>query len=542
MMRIATVSESQKIDRQAQEYGLLSADLIMESAGCLAAREIRAFWHRHLKMRSSRSHPNSEWIAVVCGPGGNGADGLVVARHLSSAGLNVRVYLFDASSSNELFELNLKRLPIDVVRRTPDDISELEKASLIVDALLGLGSSRNVHGVMKRLIEEINQAPAPTLSLDLPSGLDADRGVCFGVSVIAATTLTFGLAKRGFFVSDGPRHVGRLKILPIGFPIELVREVAKTQTAFGERSARRLLPVRQSSSNKSSNGRIAIFAGRPGMVGAALLSGLGAMRSGAGYVTLITHLADKDQKARAQIANVAPEFLTLAADADDIWDRVKDDAVIVGPGFGVGEDTLKILHELKDRKIHSVVVDADALTTLADAKNKNQKLPILKSWILTPHAGELARLVGGTAKELEANRFVAVESAAKELGAIVLFKGFRTIISDGVRSCVVLSGNAALAKAGSGDVLSGIIGGFLAQKMDPFNAACLGAYVHGRLADEWLRSGRDVLSLLPSDIAQALPQLLRHLRTSRLSDGETCSSATPNGPLRNGPLRNRTAQ
>jgi hydroxyethylthiazole kinase-like uncharacterized protein yjeF len=492
MMRIATVSESQKIDQFAQEKHGLSGEILMESAGALAAHEVRATW-TSMNLRG--------WVAVVCGSGGNGADGLVVARHLASA--------------HDLYQLNFKRLPSDVRLKTADDVAELSSASLIVDALFGLGLTRNVHGTMKLFIDQMNESAAPTVSLDVPSGLDADRGECLGASVEADMTLTFGLAKRGFFVAQGPHHVGRLKILPIGFPSGLVRSIAYSQTAFGEKSARKLLPKRSSASNKSSHGRVAVFAGRPGMIGAALLAGLGASRSGAGYVTLITHLSESDKKAKRQIADVAPEFLSLASDARDLWEKTQGSAAIVGPGFGVGDQTLKILRELQTRKTVAAVVDADALSTLADEKKNGRDLPLLKTWILTPHAGELAKLIGGHAKDLEANRFESAERAARELGAIVLFKGFRTVVSNGDRSCVILSGNSALAKAGSGDILSGLIGGFLAQGLEPFDAACLGAYVHGRLADEWLASGRDILSLQPSDIAKALPFFLKALRTSK---------------------------
>ena len=511
MMRIASVAEAQKIDRVAQENYDLSAEILMESAGCLAACEIRSVW-----TNENQNNRRRNWIAVVCGPGGNGADGLVVARHLASAGLTVRVYLFDLASSNESFKINLSRLPVGVAKRAPADAAELKDASLIVDALLGIGISRTVHGVMKLLIEEMNNAVAPVISLDVPSGLDADSGNCFGLSVKANSTLTFGLAKRGFFVNEGPSYVGRLKILPIGFPVELVREIASTQTAFGAKAARNILPRRKSSSNKTSHGRAVIFAGRPGMIGASLLAGLGAMRSGAGYVTLVMS-DEQTETGRSKIANVAPEFQTLELRASDLWEKVKDSTVVIGPGFGVGDKSSKVIHELYSRKMTSVVLDADALTTLADLKENGCDVPLMKSWILTPHAGELSRLLGVQAKDLEANRFGSAEKAAKYLGAIVLFKGFRTVVSDGKRSSVILSGNAALAKAGSGDILSGIIGGFLAQKVAPFEAACLGAYVHGRIADEWLNSGHDILSLQPSDLAQMLPLLLRQIRSSKHS-------------------------
>jgi hydroxyethylthiazole kinase-like uncharacterized protein yjeF len=505
MMRIASVQESQKIDQDAQKT--ITAELLMETAGALAAREIRAF------MQDARIAGR---IAVVCGPGGNGADGLVCARHLASAGLDVVVYALDTMSGHELFKMNLKRLPSNVGHRSPQEISEISSAALIVDALLGLGITRNVHGTMKLFIDEMNQAAAPKISLDVPSGLNSDRGVCYGTAVRATLTLTFGLAKRGFFVNEGPRQVGRLEIIPIGFPIDLVRSTAKTNFAFGEKSARRVLPRRKSSSNKSSAGRTAVFAGRPGFIGAGILSGIGAMRVGSGYVTLITQ--SSDPTIRIEVAKSAPEFITMLMSDKDLFEKTKDAAAVVGPGFGTESQTLKVLHELRARKNPNVVVDADAITCLAEEKKAGRELPLLSTWILTPHAGELARLVGGSSKDLEADRFAAAENAARELGAIVLFKGFRTVVSDGKRSCVVLSGNAALSKAGSGDVLSGIVGGLLAQKVAPFEAACLGAYLHGRIADDWLKGGRDILSLQPTDVAAQLPTLLKRLRSSNRSD------------------------
>lgn len=527
-MRLATVDEARAIDARSQSEGALSGELLMEAAGALAAREIREFISKAglTEVLKDRPMPKDvgRFIAVVCGPGGNGGDGLVVARHLSSVGLHVRVYLTGEKSTHVGFRENLDRLPADVARMSPTEMDELRagvfidrthvRPALIVDALLGLGTSRDVKGIYSDLIETMNASEAPTISLDLPSGLDADSGGLRGVAVVAEMTLTFGLAKRGFFVNEGPRHVGRLRVLPVGFPIDLVREIACTQTAFGSSSARYWLPKRRSSSNKSSHGRVVVFAGQPRMIGAGLLAGIAAMRAGTGYVTLVTHLATKDAKARAEIASVAPEFLTLASEDPEIWDKIGTANAVVGPGFGIGSHTLKILEHLNERRSDGVVVDADALTTLAQEKKAGRKLPLRKSWILTPHAGELARLMGGEAKDLEADRFGAAEGAARELGAIVLFKGFRTVVSDGRRTAVILSGNSALAKAGSGDTLAGLIGGCLAQKVPPFEAACLGAYIHGRLADDWLASGRDRLALQPTDLANSLPGLLRQIRSS----------------------------
>ena len=534
-MRLVTRAEAVELDRRAQAQGL-SGDLLMESAGALAAREIRRFIMESPELNSSNLRErllevsNDAFIAVVCGPGGNGGDGLVVARHLESAGFKVRAYFADASSKHELFRANLKRLPLTVARLSLNQSDELiagyfddqhthHRPLLIIDALLGLGTSRDVQSVFKTFIESMNSSEASTISLDVPSGLECDRGEILGVAVVAKLTLTFGLAKRGFFVNEGPAHVGRLIVLPIGFPMSLVREVAVTQSAFGQRSARRFLPTRKASANKASHGRTAIFAGQHGMVGAGLLAGTGAMRTGVGYVTLITRLTPEDGATRIEIGQTAPEFLTLASSDPELWKKISKSATVVGPGFGVGEETLAILKKLSSDKTAHVVVDADALTTLANEKKAGRALPILKSWILTPHAGELARLIGGEAGELEADRFNACEEAARALGCIVVFKGFRTVVSDGRRTSVILAGNSALAKAGSGDILAGFIGGFLAQRVEPFDAACLAAYLHGRLADEWIKSGRDLLSLQPPDLAGSLPLLLKKIRGPSKSSG-----------------------
>ncbi len=508
-MRLATREECREIEARSINERGLSSELLMEAAASLAAREIREFI---VSKKLERKLKSKSFIAVACGVGGNGCDGLVIARHLESSGLNVRVYLLDENSKHALFSKNVSRLPKSIERRSSSDLDEFADAGLIIDAVLGVGGTRNVHGVTKSVIQAMNASAAAVVAVDTPTGLDVDTGCVLGEAVRAQLTLTFSLAKRGFFVNDGPSHVGRLRVLPIGLPSDLLREIASTQVGFTQASARRLLPKRDSASNKASHGHIAIFAGRPGMIGAGLLAGVGAVRTGVGYVTLVTHFAPTDSKARAEIASVAPEFLTLSSEDPDLWKKVDGSVAVVGPGFGVGVESISILKKLVDLGLPNVLVDADALASLAIERKEGRPLPLKKSWILTPHAGELARLIGGAAKELEAQRFESVERAARELGSIVLLKGFRTIVSDGKRSSVILSGNSALAKAGSGDILAGFIGGFLAQKVSPFEAACLGAYVHGCLADEWLQSGRDVLSLRPSDLAGALPLLLKKLR------------------------------
>ncbi len=377
----------------------------------------------------------------------------------------------------------------------------IERASLVVDAIFGIGLSRDVTGVFASTIDALNVSKAPVVSLDAPSGLDCDRGVVRGHAVHADLTITFGVAKRGFFVNEGAKHIGRLRVVPIGLPLDLMKEEVSTHRLFTGKTARRLLPRRDSTSNKSKHGRAGLFGGSPGMGGALLLALHGASRVGAGYVIAVSHEDPRD------LVSAVPQTLSLSTDDPELFEKGKFTSVGIGPGLGTDEQTLNLLRVLSERKFDPVVVDADALTVLA----KND-VRVRRSWILTPHAGELSRLLGVPAKEIEADRFRYVEEAAKKFGCIVLLKGFRTVVSDGVRTVVVFSGNSALAKAGSGDVLTGMITGLLAQEMKPFSTACLGAFLHGRLADVWVKSGRDAISLEPPDLAEALPLLIRRIR------------------------------
>ena len=213
-----------------------------------------------------------------------------------------------------------------------------------------------------------------------------------------------------------------------------------------------------------------------------------------------------------EIVGPAPEFMTADANDSDFISKARFSAVGLGPGLGASDSTSELISQLYQSGLDSVVLDADALTNLA-----NKRQPLRPSWILTPHAGELSRLIGREAKAIESDRFQACQAAAKEWGTIVLLKGFRTVISDGEKTAVVMAGNSSLAKAGSGDVLTGLITGLMAQGVRPFAAACLGSYLHGRLADEWVKSGRDRISLEAGDIAEALPLIIRRVRDGALS-------------------------
>lgn len=507
LVRIATVEQSREIDRRAQEDYGLTAELLMEAAGCSAMAEIRQNFVPEL-----RRGP----VAIVCGPGNNGADGLVVARHLHSAGQR-ELYVFlvaPSSRRTDLFRRQLERverqglriidlLPETASNTTPSatEIGQLQSCALIVDALFGIGLRSKIEKPFSLVIERMNAARAPIVSLDTPSGLDCDSGTIGSVAVRAEMTCTFGLAKPGFFVNDGPSCVGRLRVLSIGFPAALCRAVADDHFTFGARNARTALPRRKSTSNKSDHGRLIVFAGRPGMWGAGLLAATSAYRMGAGYVVLAGYEEPVD------VLRSMPEVLTAKIGASDFWKPEAWDAVVIGPGFGAGEQTIELLRWLRESGVERVVVDADAITACVEAR----LFPLPSSWVLTPHAGELARVLGVDAKTIEGDRFRYAAHASARTGCHVLLKGFRSVLAHGRRRSVILSGNSALAKAGTGDVLSGMIGALLAQGVETGPATAAAAYIHGRMADEWVRSGNDRRSLTASDLREHLPTLMARL-------------------------------
>lgn len=274
---------------------------------------------------------------------------------------------------------------------------------------------------------------------------------------------------------------------------------------FTERIAAALLPNRGTTSNKSTFGNVAICAGHPGFWGAGVLASEAAFRIGAGYVTWASKTVPLEELKNH------PEVLTSSL--EEVAQNKKIKAFVVGPGLGVNEGTLRLLEALAQRP-EPVVVDADALTVIA--KEKWGALP--KRWILTPHSGEMARLLGTTAKQIDKDRFESVDRMIKKYHCVVLLKGHHTIVANKKTCQVISSGNPALAKAGTGDVLAGFIGGLLAQGLSPIKAAALGAFIHGAVADQWVQGGNDVASMVASDVIRGLPEYLRKLRSKKTGD------------------------
>lgn len=494
-MRLATVSQSREIDELSQTVYGLSGELLMESAGSLAAREIAQSYFPELKKGV---------VSIVCGPGNNGGDGLVIARHLHSAGYrHLVVYvLAPQKQRSSLFEQQMRRIQSHGIRivdlvGSPEKTEALRSSSLIIDSLFGIGLSRPIEGEYLSLVELMNSVRVPVVAVDCPSGLNCDTGMVRGQVVKADTTISFGLAKPGFFVADGPRYVGKLRVLSIGFPYESLRGVATTHFAFTEKLARRYLPRRPESSNKTDHGHLLVAAGRSGMWGAGVLASASAYRMGCGYVTWASFQSPEEN------LREVPEVLTAVLTDPLLWEK-KWNAAAVGPGLGVTREVADFIEKLKGRELSGVVLDADAITTCVEFN----LFPLPRHWVLTPHAGELARVIGLDATTIGENRFRAALLGSEISGCHVLLKGFRSILAHEGRCMVINSGNSALAKAGTGDVLTGMIGSFMAQGLEPLQASATAAYIHGRIADEWVRVGHDRRTLMASDLKDHLPNLL----------------------------------
>ena len=458
----------------------------MESAGSLSAREIMQIFSSDLSKGS---------ISIICGPGHNGGDGLVVARHLFSAGyIHLRVFLWEGKSS-DLFKKQLDRVKkqgIQVIFLL--EKSQLKDSTLIVDALFGTGS-RGCRGELGQWLNFINSLRTTVVSLDVPSGLDCDRGVVEEGAIQATRTLTFGLAKPGFFIADGPAHVGQLQVLPIGFPRKVIKEVACTHFLFDRKLAFSYLPLRQDQSHKARHGRLLVCAGGEGCWGAGVLASSSAYRMGVGYVVWASATDPYPQ-----IVEI-PEVMTSTVDRA-LGSQV--DAVAFGCGLGVNEKTAMWIERLKKEGYKKVVLDADGITTAV----KFNLMPLCESWVITPHEGELARVIGWKAGEIEKDRLGAAFEGARQSGCHVLLKGYRSVFIYKGKVTIINSGNSALATAGTGDVLTGMIGALLAQNLKPEEAVPTAAYFHGLVADEWVASGRHRNSFSASDIKESLPSFL----------------------------------
>jgi NAD(P)H-hydrate epimerase len=389
----------------------------------------------------------------------------------------------------------------------------LVESDVIIDAVFGTGLTRDVAGLEKGAIEQMNAAPHPRVALDLPSGLDADRGVPLGLAVRATSTLTFAAKKRGLCIPLGAEHAGSVRVIDIGIPQEAVLRMGEAAVEVEDTDVLPLITPRTRLSHKGTSGRVLVVAGSPGKIGAALLVARGALRAGAGLVT-IAAVPEAAQALETRVLEAMTARIDPARPESSLAALLGGaDAAVVGPGIGFGETSSRAVDHAVLAFDGKLVVDADAITHFRD--RARELLRVGGRLLLTPHPGELGRLLGIATADVEADRFGSLARAVAVTGACVLLKGAPTLVgAPGERVAVCPAGHAVLATGGTGDVLSGCIAALLVDN-DPYRAALAGAFVHGRAAERLAASRGVDRGVLAHEVADELPAAIAGLSRER---------------------------
>ena len=515
MQPVFTADEMRRVDQRAiSELGIPGVTL-MENAGRGAAEVIQAALPGlGLPRRGVR-------VAIVCGKGGNGGDGFVVARWLKRAGHRVRVFLLArpdelrGDPAVKLREMQRAGLRIQVVEDAATLGRALPAAQLVVDAMLGTGTRGRPAPPIAAAIEQVNASGRPVAALDLPSGLSADGVPVEGPVVRAALTATFAALKRGLVSGAGAELAGRIVVVDIGVP---VAEVERGVTTFvlGAEDVRRHVPPRARETHKGSYGHLLIVAGSVGKTGAAALAARAAMRAGAGLVTVATAASAQPVVAALlleamsePVAETAARTISSTALATLRQLAGRRDAVTLGPGLGLEEETQALARALVVECRQPMVVDADALTALAGHLDRLRG--VAGPRCLTPHPGEMARMLGASVADVQRDRIATVRQFATTHATPVVLKGATSVV--GLPDGTVLlnpTGNPGMASGGTGDVLSGVLGAFLARGLDAAGALAAAVYLHGLAGDAAAeRVGEE--SLVAGDVIEALPEAFRRV-------------------------------
>jgi hydroxyethylthiazole kinase-like uncharacterized protein yjeF len=514
-VKLVTVEQMRYLDRNAG----VPVSQLMENAGLAVAQEVWLL----LGEVAERA------IVVLVGPGNNGGDGLVAARHLHDWGSKVGVYMLksrDAKQDDVYRQVVERDIPVKTVEEDKgfQALEEmLSGAEVVVDGLLGTGRMRPIDGdlaeVMKRLAAA-RQRPLPPhiLALDLPTGVDCDTGAVDPLCVPAEVTVALAHSKVGLHTLPAAQYCGRIEVVDIGIPAALSESLPyQLMTAAWARS---LLPPRPLEANKGTFGKVLVVAGSTNYIGAAYLAAVGAGRVGAGLVTLACARSIYPVMAAKLVESTflplpdAEGFLT-GESTHSVLQALDQgyNALLVGCGLGqmayVQAFILSLLPRLKGETLRAVVIDADGLNALASREHWWQELSVPA--IVTPHPGEMSRLTGLPIADIQADRLQTAVGQASAWGTTVVLKGAHTVVAapDG-RARISPFANPALASGGTGDVLAGAIAGLVAQGLEPFDAAALAVYLHGR-AGEKVRAELGDAGLLAGDLLPMLPQVIKEL-------------------------------
>jgi NAD(P)H-hydrate epimerase len=511
-MRVVTAQTMQEIDKQAiNDYGIAGLQL-MESAGSRCVDEIISRFG--LVGRS----------VIMAGKGNNGGDGYVIARLLSQKGWNVKVIvLADRDQVCGDAAVNLEKLPGSVIyfctcegQLSAQNMDEIFQADVIVDALLGTGLCSSVSGVYLEAVDLINASGRPVVSVDIPSGIHGSTGKVLGNAVRADITVTFALAKLGHVLYPGVEYTGQLVVADIGIP-QNIMEAAAGYDFLNAETVRPLLHRRDRQAHKGRFGHCLIIAGSTGKTGAAALSANSAVRAGSGLVTLAVAenihsiLEIKTTEVMTfPLPDSGSGHLTNSAFPEIEKLLVGKNAVTIGPGLGTRSGTYALVQNLVETVTLPMVIDADGLNALAeDITILNRKKS--KQIILTPHPGEMSRLLGTSIPDVETIRLSVAQEFAGKYGVFLVLKGARTVIASPDGSVAINgSGNPGMASGGMGDVLTGVIVSLLGQGCTAWDACRLGVFLHG-LAADMVAEEKGEIGINASDVIEMLPYAYNEL-------------------------------
>lgn len=504
-------SEAGQVDQYTmQTLGVPGQELMLKAGSYVS-----------LKTKKFLKHVPGSQVDVFCGTGNNGGDGFVAAGQLSEWGVTVNIWLVGKpekirGAARHYYEQCLEK-PIHIRYVTEHDelpsVKEISQADLVIDALLGTGFQGEVKGIIKELIEVINRAGRPVIAVDIPSGISGDTGQVGGVAVKATATVTMGFLKRGLLFQPGKRLAGEIFLADLKYPAKAFTLLEHETYLIDKKMIKQALPVVLEDTYKHQQGKVLVFAGSPGMTGAAFLASQAALRSGAGLVvsaipkSLNPVMEIKSTEILSlplpETESVTFSKAALAAAAERIeW----SDVVVFGPGVSTNEETREFGRDLLQSVAKPIIVDADGLRVFS---NNIALISKIKELIITPHLGEFAMMTGQSVNKLKTNIIDISRQFVLNYPCTLVLKSAPTIIAspDG-QVAVNSTGNPALATGGTGDVLTGMIAGLCAQKMNPFEAALCAVYLHG-LAGDYGRGDFGVRGFIAGDLLKYLPVVLK---------------------------------
>jgi hydroxyethylthiazole kinase-like uncharacterized protein yjeF len=514
-MKLVTAAQMRAIDRETIDQHGIPGTTLMEHAGCGIAGQM---------LSDLIDSPKSTQVAVFCGKGNNGGDGFVIARYLHEAGVKVKTFFIGPADKlsgdarlnlNRAHEIGVQLAELNSLDQLPIDL----KADFVVDAIFGTGFSGTPEGLAAGLIEYINFQDGLVVAVDLPSGLNADTGCAEGAVVTAGCTYTLGLPKIGLYLSPGREIAGEVRVVEIGLPENVIAHQDLSTILITPELVAELLPYRKPDGHKGDFGKLLLVAGSTGLTGAAALASLAAARSGCGLIRLGSPASTQPILATKlteimtiPLPEVSGKGVLALRGLGEIRKYVeRHDAIMIGPGLGTHHETRELMRRLIPNLSRPAIVDADGINAFEGTVDLLKQRSGTSDLVLTPHPGEYARLTGVTVPDDIKRKTDSILKTARDFATVIVLKGSPTLVAEPQGACYVNpTGNAGMATGGSGDVLSGMIGSFLAQGLSPLDAALCGVYLQGRAGD----LAADVLTqraMIAGDIITYLPEAFEEI-------------------------------